>query len=58
MGDLGMKAIFMAPVFRDGKFWGVVTFEDYAGNMQVGEDSLDLLRSTAGMCVGALIRAV
>jgi len=57
LGISGVKAIFAAPVFTHGKFWGVVTLEDHTTYRYFDEDHLGLLRSAAYQCAGAVVRA-
>jgi signal transduction histidine kinase/CheY-like chemotaxis protein len=53
----GVKAIFFAPIFMHGKFWGVITLEDHTNYRYFDEDFSDLLRSAAHLCASAVVRA-
>ena len=55
MGLLGVKSIFLAPIFSRGEFYGAVTFQDHTNGLRFNEGCEDLLRSAAHMCAGAII---
>ena len=53
----GIKSIFSVPIFERGEFWGAITLQDHTNYRYFEEDNLDLLRSAAHMCAGAVMRA-
>ncbi|MDR2965062.1 MAG: response regulator [Treponema sp.] len=55
--QFGVKSVFMVPIFARGEFWGVVTLEDHTNYRDFHEDTHDLMRSTANLCAGAIVRA-
>jgi len=52
----GVKSIFFVPIFVKEDFWGVITLEDHTNYRKFEEDNLDLLRSAAHLCAGAVVR--
>jgi len=52
----GVKSIFMVPIFTGGEFWGVITLEDHRNHRHFYDESLDLMRSAAHLCAGAIVR--
>jgi PAS domain S-box-containing protein len=56
LGQFGVKAIFLVPIFTHGNFWGVITLEDHTTYRYFDEDSLDLLHSAAHLCASAIVR--
>jgi diguanylate cyclase (GGDEF)-like protein len=52
-----VKSILIVPVFTEGVFWGVVTFQDNTRERDFDEDCIAMLRSTARICVSTIIRA-
>jgi len=52
----GIKSICMVPVFTYGKLWGAITLEDHTRYRYFSPSSLDLLRSAAHICAGAVVR--
>ncbi|MDR3012013.1 MAG: response regulator [Chitinispirillales bacterium] len=57
LSQFGVKAIFMVPIFVRGELWGVVTLEDHTDHRYFEESNLDLLRSAAHLCAGAIVRS-
>jgi len=53
----GAKAVYFVPIFKYGKFWGVITLEDHSNYRYFDEDSLDLLQSAAHLCADVVVRA-
>ena len=53
---MGVKFIFLIPVFTRGEFWGVVAIEDHTNYRYFEKGCLDLLRSAALLCANAVIR--
>ena len=53
----GIKSLFFVPIFIRGEFWGVITLEDHTNYRYFAEEDLDLLRSAAHLCAGAVVRA-
>jgi diguanylate cyclase (GGDEF)-like protein len=54
---LGVKSIFMVPVFSGGSFWGVVTLEDHTNYRYFDDNCLDLFEATANLCANVVISA-
>jgi diguanylate cyclase (GGDEF)-like protein/PAS domain S-box-containing protein len=52
----GCKAIYFVPIFTYGKFWGVITLEDYTNYRYFNDEDLELLNSTANLCASAVMR--
>jgi diguanylate cyclase (GGDEF)-like protein len=52
-----VMSILIVPVFTEGVFWGVVTFQDNTRERDFDEDCIAMLRSTARICVSTIIRA-
>ena len=57
LSQFGVKSIYFVPIFMHGKYWGTITLEDHTNYRYFDEDSLDLLRSAAHLCAGAVMRA-
>ncbi|MDR3020676.1 MAG: response regulator [Treponema sp.] len=57
LNQFGVRSAFMVPIFTRGHFWGVITLEDHTNYRYFIEESLDLLRSAAHLCAGAIVRA-
>ncbi|MDR2574971.1 MAG: GAF domain-containing protein, partial [Treponema sp.] len=53
----GIKSILIVPIFTQGKFWGVVTFQDHTNDRYFDKDCADLLHSAARIFTNAIIRA-
>jgi diguanylate cyclase (GGDEF)-like protein len=53
----GVMSILIVPVFTEGEFWGVVSFQDNTIERDFDKDCIAILRSTARMCVSTIIRA-
>jgi len=54
-GLFGIKSIFLVPIFKHNKFWGIVTLEDHNSCRFFDKESLDMLRSAARLCANAFI---
>ncbi|MCL1908641.1 MAG: diguanylate cyclase [Holophagaceae bacterium] len=52
----GIKSILMVPVFADGAFWGVVSFQDHARERDFDEGCIALLSSASRLCASTIIR--
>jgi len=55
MDSLGVKSIFLAPIFSRGDFIGAVTFQDHTNGLSFCEGCEDLLCSAAHLCANAII---
>jgi len=55
MGLLGVRSIFLAPIFSHGEIWGAVTFQDHTKGLNFCEGCEDLLCSAAHLCASAII---
>ena len=53
---LKVKSVFVMPVFIDSEFWGFVLFEDLYNERYFDDELVDIMRSTAFLCVNAVIR--
>lgn len=53
----GVRAVYFVPVFKCGKFWGIVAMADYTLYRLFEDDCLDMLRAAARLSAGAFIRA-
>ncbi|MCL1909174.1 MAG: diguanylate cyclase [Holophagaceae bacterium] len=52
----GIKSILMVPIFTDGIFWGVVSFQDHTRERDFDKDSIAFLSSVARLCASTTIR--
>jgi diguanylate cyclase (GGDEF)-like protein len=52
----GVMSILIAPVFTEGRLWGVVTCHDNTKERDFDKDCVAMLHSTARMCASAIIR--
>jgi len=56
LGRLGIKSVFFVPIFRMGVFWGTVVFDNHDDYKYFGDDCVELLKSTAHLCVDVVTR--
>ena len=56
MNDIGLKSIFIVPIFTGGALWGCVIFKIIANDLPFYEDCADLTLSFARLCANAVIR--
>ena len=56
LSQYGVKSLFFVPIFVRETFWGIITLEDHTRYRYFDEDILDLLRSAAHLCAGAVAR--
>ncbi|MDR3000658.1 MAG: response regulator [Fibromonadaceae bacterium] len=56
--SLGIKTIFLGPIFTQGNFWGVVFLQDNIGNVYFFDNSVDvgLLQSSAHVFASTIIK--
>lgn len=52
----GCKAIYFVPIFIYGKFWGIITLEDYTNYRYFSDEDFELLNSTAHLCASTVMR--
>jgi signal transduction histidine kinase/CheY-like chemotaxis protein len=52
----GIQSLLLVPIFSQGKFWGMVAFQDHKNGVNFSESCLDLLNSAAYMYADAIIR--
>lgn len=57
LGLFGIKSILFVPIFTHAHFWGVITMENLTDDRYFDEDCIELMRSAAHMCAGAVVRA-
>ena len=50
-------SLFVAPVFINNSFWGFVLFEDRKHERYFDEDSVEMMRSAAFLCVNTVLRS-
>jgi len=55
--SFGVVSAFISPVFLNSEFWGFVLFEDRYREREFDEDSAEMMRSVAFLCVNSVIRA-
>ncbi len=55
MAELGVKALHIVPIFVEGKFWGVVGFDDCCEAKRRSPAELAVLK-TAAACIGGAIQ--
>jgi signal transduction histidine kinase/CheY-like chemotaxis protein/PAS domain-containing protein len=53
----GTKSVFIVPVLFNNIFWGLAFFEDHHEERYFDEDSADMMRSAAFLCVNTVIRS-
>ena len=53
---LGARSILDIPMFIQGVFWGIATFNDYHNDRSFSEDEISILRSVGLMMVSAFMR--
>ena len=56
LSSRGVMSILLVPVFTEGEFWGIVTFNDITKERDFDSDCIAMLRSTARMCASTIIR--
>ena len=56
IGPIGVRSIFLSPVFLNEKFWGAVIFENHAKGFEYNEDCASFLRAAAYLTSTAIIR--
>jgi diguanylate cyclase (GGDEF)-like protein len=57
LSSRGVMSILIAPVFTEGKLWGVVTCHDNTKERDFDKDCIAMLHSAARMCASTVIRA-
>ena len=57
MNVFAIKSILIVPIFTRGKLWGVITFQDCINERLFDENCMELYRSAARLCAGAIMRA-
>jgi signal transduction histidine kinase/ActR/RegA family two-component response regulator len=55
--SFGMVSAFIVPVFFNNIFWGITFFEDRHNERFFDENSVDMMRSAAFLCVTNVIKA-
>jgi len=55
--SFGVISVFITPVFINNLFWGFVLFEDRINERIFDEDTVEMMRSAAFLCVNTVIRA-
>ena len=56
MQVFGIKSILLAPIFTHNQLWGLVIFQDHYNERPFDKDCEDLYRSTARLCIDAVIK--
>jgi signal transduction histidine kinase len=54
---LGIKAFIMVPLYVDGKFWAVMTIEEYRRNRTWSENDRQFINTVSSIVAGEAIRA-
>jgi PAS domain S-box-containing protein len=52
----GTKSVFIVPLLFNNIFWGLAFFEDHHSERFFDEDSADMMRSAAFLCVNTVMR--
>ena len=56
LGALGVKSILLAPIFIEGRLWGIIAFQDKKKERDLDDECAEFLRSAARLCAGIVIR--
>ena len=56
MASMGIKSIFLAPIFYHKKFWGLVTFQDNTRGLHFSEGCEDMLLAAAYLWANRIIK--
>ena len=55
MDKIGIRSIFIVPIFSEGALWGGVAYLDHCNDRLFGEECMGFMRSTARLCSNAVI---